>query len=74
MHWLLGRERLKAEAERTVKSNLIMVFVGTVLEVVFWKGGSRTERAKCFEVPREPAGNGTRSSGGCTFPLYHLGL
>lgn len=74
MHWLLGRERLKAEAERTMKSNLTMVFVGTVLEVIFQKGGSRTEHAKCFEVPRESAANCTRSPGGCAFLLYHLGL
>lgn len=74
MHWLMGSERLKAEAERTMKSSLTMAFVGTVLEVIFRKAGSRTEHAKCFEVPREPAGNGTRSPGGCASPLYHLGL
>lgn len=74
MHWLMGRERLKAKAVRTMKSNLMMMFVGTVLEVIFWNGSSRTECAKCFEVPREPAGNSTRSPGGCAFPLYHLGL
>lgn len=70
----MGRERIKAEAERTVKSNLTMVFAGPVPEAVSWKGDSRTECAKCFEVPREPAGNGTRSPGGCAFPLYHFGL
>lgn len=56
---LADGKRLEAEPEDD-KGRPHSVAVGTVLEVIFWKRSSRTERAKCFEVPREPAGNGTR--------------
>lgn len=36
-----------------------LLLVGTVLEALFWRRSSRIECAKCFEVPRDPAGNGT---------------
>lgn len=66
MHWLDGQrqrengERFRSQGLRITQESLSMLLAGTVLEAIFWKRSISVECAKCFEVPRDPAGNGTR--------------